>query len=109
MRPAPPLDLSPKQTDTPKGGPGVGFTKNAEKQGVPRDTDFMQPGPKPPASEGAIPGVPEGAFRITNVNKPAPPAQAKGAPEKKDKAKSNRETLIPGFQPKEKRLTDEPQ
>jgi len=68
------------------------------------------PKPEPPKPEGPVGDIPEGTFKLTNVNKPAPPASGDEKKENKDKekSKSRRETLIPGFQPKEKRLPEEP-
>ncbi len=105
-KPEPPKPEPPKPEPPETGGPGVGFTKEELKKGVPSDTDFLKakPAPKP---EGPAADVPEGTFKITNVNKPAPPKDEDKDKEKK-KPKSNRETLIPGFQPKEKRLPEEP-
>jgi len=115
LKPAPPIDFAPEPSDKSKGGPGVGFTKQELKGGAPSDTDFLKAGPAPKKADGLAGGVPEGAFKITNVNKPAPPSPPSPPPKKdadvKDKAKdkSKRETLIPGFHPKEKNSPEEPQ
>ncbi len=109
-KPEPPKPESPKPKppEDSRGGPGVGFTKSELKQGIPSDTDFLKakPAPKP---EGLAGDIPEGTFKITNINKPEPPPSSEDEKRKKDtqNPKPNRETLIPGFQPKEKRLPEE--
>lgn len=88
----------------PRPGPQEipGFPKQTEDKvginssGVPSDMDFLKTESPQKKEEGpGILGIPEGAFKLTNVNKPAVP------PEKdKDKGKSKREVLIDGFHPK---------
>lgn len=67
------------------------------KKDVPSDTDFLKAEP-PKKTDEPMPGaIQEGAFKLTNVNKPSNTPK----PQDKDKQKSRKETLIPGFQPKE--------
>jgi hypothetical protein len=75
----------------------VEVTKVDIKKDVPSDTDFLKAGPSKQTDEPMPGSIQEGAFKLTNVNKPANPPK----PQDKDKQKSKRETLIPGFQPKE--------
>jgi archaellum component FlaC len=86
-----------------------GFPKQADVkigigQGVPKDTDFLKAEPAKDAGKAAG-DIAEGAFKLTNVNKPAAekkeaPKVAPGKPQEKDKSKSKREVLIDGFHPK---------
>lgn len=111
-QPKPEIKPEPKsEVKTPEEIPGFPKQKDAKidiKQGVPSDTDFLKAQPQPPQkTEETPPGkedtiVPEGTFKLTNVNKPASqiPAEPK-KPQEKDKSKSKRETLIPGFHPKD--------
>jgi hypothetical protein len=109
-KPEPKLEIKPA-VRAPEEIPGFPKQKDAKidiKQGVPSDTDFLKAQPQPlqkteetpPRKEDTI--VPEGTFKLTNVNKPASqiPAEPK-KPQEKDKSKSKRETLIPGFHPKD--------
>ena len=66
---------------------------------MPSDTDFLKANPPQKPADAAAAEIPDGAFKLTNVNKPAGDSSGR---RKKDKSKSKRETLIPGFQPKEK-------
>lgn len=90
-----------KQPEEIPGFPKQADVKVETKGGVPSDTDFLKAQP-PKKPEGGIPGlpdIPEGAFKLTNINKPAPKSKEPQKPEGKDKGKSKRETLIPGFHP----------
>lgn len=103
-KPEPPKAAPPKHEEIPgfptKQQPGA---KIDASQPVPSDMEFLKA--VPPAKKEEPPKTPaadiaEGAFKLTNVNKPSPSASE--APDtKKDKAKSKKETLIPGFHPKE--------
>ena len=85
----------------PSKQPGA---KADAKQPVPSDMEFLKAVPpekkeEPPKVLSA--DIAEGAFKLTNVNKPSSPASPQAPDAKKDKAKSKKETLIPGFHPKE--------
>ncbi|MFH0877942.1 MAG: hypothetical protein V1863_06955 [Candidatus Omnitrophota bacterium] len=99
-----PFEIKPpvsKSSEPPLGFPPQSAAKIETKKDVPSDTDFLQAKSAPKPAEPIDSGIQEGAFKITNVNKPKPPEQPpeKKEPEK-DKSKHKRETLIPGFQPK---------
>jgi hypothetical protein len=80
--------IEPKVDPAPKPG--------TSSSGIPSDIDFLKTETPQKKDEGSgVAGIPEGAFKLTNVNKPAAP------PEKdKDKNKSKKEVLIDGFHPK---------
>ena len=117
---------APKKDEEVPGFPRVSKVpedKTKARPGVPSDTDFLKaqptklpeetsvleglkvpeapkapvPGVPPVPGIPPVPGVPPGTFKLTNVNKPKEPEK----PKEKDKTKSKRETLIPGFHPKE--------
>ncbi len=96
-----PPKVEPPKIEPPKvEAAKVEVTKVDIKKDVPSDTDFLKAGPAKKTDEplpGAPGAIPEGAFKLTNINKPSAPPK----PQDKDKSKSKRETLIPGFQPKE--------
>ena len=95
-----------KASEEIPGFPQQKDVKIDTKQGVPSDTDFLKAQPQPPQKTEETPFkedtiVPEGTFKLTNVNKPASQTRAEyKKPQEKDKSKSKRETLIPGFHPK---------
>lgn len=99
-KPEPPKIDEPKPEAANAEAPKVEVTKIEIKKDVPSDTDFLKAGPSKKTDEplpGAAGAIQEGAFKLTNINKPSNPTK----PQDKDKQKSKRETLIPGFQPKE--------
>jgi hypothetical protein len=105
FEPIEPLKPQPPASAEVKINQGFGFTKAELRQGVPSDTDFLKASsPQKPAE--VTPEIPDGTFKLTNVNKPQGTVPVD---EKKDKSKSKRETLVPGFQPKEKSLPETPQ
>ncbi|MFH0941018.1 MAG: hypothetical protein V1840_04100 [Candidatus Omnitrophota bacterium] len=87
----------PKSEAANAEAPKVEVTKIEIKKDVPSDTDFLKAGPAKKTDEPMPGAIQEGAFKLTNINKPSNPPK----PQDKDKQKSKRETLIPGFQPKE--------
>ena len=87
----------PKPEAANTEAPKVEVTKIEIKKDVPSDTDFLKAGPAKKTDEPMPGAIQEGAFKLTNINKPSNPPK----PQDKDKQKSKRETLIPGFQPKE--------
>lgn len=88
-----------KQYEEIPGFPKQADVKIETRQGVPSDTDFLKAQPPKKSEEGTLADMPEGAFKLTNVNKPAQKSKEPQKPEGKDKGKSKRETLIPGFHP----------
>ncbi|MFA5039339.1 MAG: hypothetical protein WC732_06630 [Candidatus Omnitrophota bacterium] len=89
------------------GFPKADQTKVDIKKDVPGDVEFFKVQPK---KEDEASGETEAPFKLTNVNKPSAPAAqpsekkdaAAGSQQKPpEKSKTKRETLIPGFQPKE--------
>jgi len=97
------LGLSQKHEDIPGFPLKQPGAKADAKQPVPSDMEFLKavpPEKKEDNPKAPVADVSEGAFKLTNVNKPSPPA-SQTPDAKKDKAKSRRETLIPGFHPKE--------
>jgi len=101
QQPEPPKVEPPKaevpKIEPPKPEPPVQVTKVDIKKDVPSDTDFLKAGPSQKIDEPVPGAIQEGAFKLTNINKPSIPPK----PQDKDKQKSKKETLIPGFQPKE--------
>jgi len=92
-----PLKIEEPKPEPPKAEVDkVDITKVDIKKDIPSDTDFLKAGPSKKTDEPMPGAIPEGAFKLTNVNKPSNP------PKPQDKQKSKRETLIPGFQPKER-------
>lgn len=85
--PLPAVPLEKKPVDLP-GSP----------KDVPSDTDFLKAQP-PSKPADMVADIPDGAFKFTNVNKPS--AEAPGEP-KKEKKNPKKETLVPGFHPKDK-------
>ncbi|PIZ83448.1 MAG: hypothetical protein COX96_07725 [Candidatus Omnitrophica bacterium CG_4_10_14_0_2_um_filter_44_9] len=75
-------------------------TKVNIKKDVPSDTDFLKAGPSNKTDEQMPGAIQEGAFKLTNINKPSNLSKP-SKPQDKDKQKSKKETLIQGFQPKE--------
>jgi predicted nuclease with TOPRIM domain len=101
-------DLPKSQAEIPGFVPKQPSTKTDTKLSVLSDMEFLKAAP--PKKEETAPSatdIPEGTFKLTNVNKPtAPTPQAPDA--KKDKDKSKKETLIPGFHPKDEKPSSPP-
>ncbi|MBI5873460.1 MAG: hypothetical protein HZB36_04875 [Candidatus Omnitrophica bacterium] len=110
-RPEPKLEqkLEVKPEVKPEHEEIPGFQKQPDvkigiRQDVPKDTDFLKAGQANDAGKAAG-DIAEGAFKLTNVNKPPveikeTPKAASGALKEKERSKSKREVLIDGFHPK---------